>query len=242
MKKARIGIALAAIIAAPMALASPFEGFGIGLGFGAKATGGDFTSSMSDIYDTTQASKSTLGGENDIFARLDVNYGFEVTPNFIVRVGANLDLNDTDIASGSSSMVQDYGFGVYNTTSKSKVEESDHYSVYIAPGYQIGEKTLVYAKVGYHKMKAKWESSYTAFMDDQHFASESSKFNKSFSGWSFGAGVETEIFPQVFLSAEVEHVRYDSETVYTFADDFQTVSEKVEPTSTIGAIGVTYRF
>jgi opacity protein-like surface antigen len=168
-----------------------------------------------------------FGGNQDVIGALNVWYGFNVTPSVVVQIGATYDLGDTEGASSS------YSYPGYS--SSSTFEESNHYSIYVAPGYRVTPKTLVYGKIAYHGMKGKesWSNS---------DGDSNTWFSKNFSGWGFGAGVSTMLTDNIFLYAEAQRVMYDEKTIYSNSGEGWTDTETVKPTSTIGSIGIGWNF
>ncbi|WGK63464.1 outer membrane beta-barrel protein (plasmid) [Halopseudomonas sp. SMJS2] len=241
MKKTAIASILASVLVAPSAFAAGFDGFGVGLDMSLKSTGADLTNTFSSANFTGKESES-LGGEQNVAAGIDLNYGFMINPEVLIRVGATATFGTQEIEDSSSSSVSDFGGVVSTFTGKGTVEESDHYSVYIAPGLLVTDNTLVYAKLAYHQMNLDVTRS-TTVTDSFGSISDSVSMDKKFNGFGIGAGVETRLTENLFLSAEVQHVRYGKETIDSGTTEFgETFSDKIEPTSTIGTLGLAYRF
>lgn len=239
MKKKTLAVLVASTLAAPLSFAGNFEGFAVGVDLGVKSTGGKLTASYSSNSGTQEKVSATVGGDYEFLAGLDANYGFALGSDMVLRIGATYDINDTDIASFSESGSGSWGSYQERTT----FEESDHYSVYVAPGLLIGERTLAYVKLAYHRMKVTQKSRGSVFDADGAFLDgESFSGSEKFEGWGFGAGIETQLSSNIFFTAEVQHVRYNSETLFAESGVNVTSTGKVRPTSTIGILGLSYRF
>lgn len=235
MKKKTFAVLIASALTTPLSLAADFEGLALGVDLGMKSTGGELKTSDRDLDYGWK-----LGGDNEFVAGLNVSYGFALGPTMILRVGATYDFNDTDVESSTSSYSNIRGESDRTWTS---VEESDHYSLYVAPGILLGERTLAYAKLAYHNMELSEKYSWVEYdTGGDVFDSYSSKGSEDFAGWGFGLGIETRVTSNICFSVEVQHVRYGSETMYGETGPGYVYQEKVEPDSTIGTFGLSYRF
>lgn len=226
MNKKTLTLLVAAAFAAPtLASAKDFAGFGAAVELQLKSTGAQYTESYTEPGYSTSGSLD-LGGNQDVIGALNVWYGFNLTPTVVLQIGGTYDLGKTEVTDYS------YSYPGYGYSEEAK--ESNHYSLYVAPGYRVTPKTLVYGKIAYHDMKLKGTAS------DSYGYSESTSDN--FSGWGFGAGVSTMLTNNIFVYAEAQHVMYDEETVFSETDIYGTWTEKLEPSSTIGSIGIGWNF
>tara|TARA_Y100000296_G_C5179234_1_gene262392 strand:- start:1022 stop:1786 length:765 start_codon:yes stop_codon:yes gene_type:complete len=241
MKKTAIASVLASVLVAPSAFAAGFDGFGVGLDMHLKSTGADLTSTFTGA-DFNDKETESLGGDQNVAAGIDLNYGFMLTSEVLVRVGATATFGTQEIEESSISSVSNFGGQISTFNAKGTVEESDHYSVYIAPGLMVTDNTFVYGKLAYHQMELDLKGSTTS-TDSFGTVSDSFSSGESFSGIGIGAGVETRLTDNLFLSAEVQHVRYGEETIDSgTVGAGTTFTDKVEPSSTIGTLGLAYRF
>lgn len=189
------------------------------------------------LYDWSE--KTQLGGDNDFVAGIDVNYGFALSPKMILRIGASYDFNDTDVESSGESITDPWG----GRAGQMSVEETDHYSLYVAPGILLGERTLAYAKLAYHHMELATKAHRVEYdTSGDVIDSESFKNSEDFAGWGLGVGIETQLTSNIFFSVEVQHVRYGSETIHRDTGPDYVSQDKAKPDSTIGTFGLSYRF
>lgn len=216
----KIAVIAALGAASSVAFAADHTGFSIGAEMQFKSTGGDlsYKDSGSGGY-----SSGSLGGENNVIGAINASYGIAVAPKVILQVGATYDLNKTDIYKDKYSDSTSSG--------STKVDEKDHYSVYIAPGFLVAPSTLVYGKLAYHSMKAS--------LNAYDSLDGTLKGNKTFTGYGYGAGIRTSFTSNIYAYAEVQRVQYESKTI---ASAGTTLKVSAEPTSTIGSIGVGYNF
>ncbi len=227
MNKKALALLVAAAFAAPtLASAKDFTGFGAGVELQLKSTGFEI-SEVSTYPDGFDSWSQDLGGKQDVIGALNVWYGFNVTPSVVLQVGGTYDLGKTE-AGGWTYSNPDY-------SASFKVEESGHYSLYLAPGYRVTPKTLVYGKIAYHSMKGKasWSDS---------DSDSGTWFSTKFSGLGLGAGVSTMLTSNIYAYAEAQHVMYGDKTIDSGSGEGWTWTEKVKPTSTIGSIGIGWNF
>ena len=100
------------------------------------------------------------------------------------------------------------------------LKEKNHYSLFIAPGVLLNNTTLGYLKLSY-------ESSDAAIVASGLSASE------KYSGVGYGAGLRAQLSGRWFANIEAMRIVYDSKRL--FATETKT-------SSTVAAVGVTYKF
>ena len=129
--------------------------------------------------------------KNDFAGRLDASYGFGLSPEWVLTVGAAYDLNKTDF--GRVTYVSG---GTQTVDAKLK----DHFAVYVAPGYQVAPNWLVYGKVSVHHAKAEYTDSGATSGETTH------------SGTGFGLGVATALSKQVEGRFELEQINFNEKS------------------------------
>lgn len=97
----------------------------------------------------------------------------------------------------------------------------NRYSLNFKPGYVVAPNVMLYATVGYNSMSMK--SSSSGLPD----------ISKRLSGIGYGAGISVMLNKNIFAKAEVQQVSYNS---WTYDDD------TMKPSTTIGTIGIGYKF
>jgi hypothetical protein len=102
-----------------------------------------------------------------------------------------------------------------------KFETKDQLSVYLEPGWLISDTTLAYGKLSHEEAK---------FVQ----TAEGSKTTISRKGTGFGFGIRTMMGKASFLQVEVKQIGYGT---YDAGKD-----ESIKPKSTVGSIGVGFRF
>lgn len=128
-------------------------------------------------------------GQQSIGASIQGAYGFALSNNIVLSVGANYSLVDSksfDASSGSG----------YSITSKLKNQSS----LYLEPGYLVSEKTLAYGKVSYESAKASQDATGQA------------NISKNLHGMGYGFGIRTMLDKNLSLQAELKSVKYGSES------------------------------
>lgn len=246
MNKKLMALLVGAALAAPaMASATEFTGFGVAIDMQFKSTGADGKWSESYVetggsYVDSESQKIDIGGRQDVIAGVNVWYGFELTSCAILQIGATADLGKTDMWKAKYRWSDE---GSYSESGK--VKESSHYSVYVAPGYLVTPKTLVYGKLAYHSMKVKGNGGMLGF-DYDDFEDGHGKISERYKGWGIGAGISTMLNDNVFVYVEAQRVQYGSEKLYSYSEagGGWSYNEKAtaKPSTTIGSIGIGYNF
>ncbi len=190
MGKNTLALLVAAALTVPaVASAKDFSGFGVSADLLLKSSGGEVKGKYVESWSgsggtntSTESMSADLGGNQDVLAGVNVWYGFDITSCVILQVGATADLGKTELGK--------YKYNDYYGHGSAKIEEKSHYSFYVAPGYLVTPKTLVYGKLAFHNMKLKGEVP--GFMGDFE-ESDGGSGSKRFNGWGLGGGISTRL-------------------------------------------------
>jgi opacity protein-like surface antigen len=120
----------------------------------------------------------------------------------------------SDIKSG------EYGKGVTHR-GDTAVEERQHYSLAIEPGYVLNDHALVFGILAWHSAKAR-------LLVDEERQGES-----NLTGLGYGIGGKYTLSHHLFVMGEIQKVSYDSQTIG---------GSNVKPSSTVVAVGLGYHF
>lgn len=206
MKKLAITTIVALFACASNAQTANFEGSSMGLNLDLLA--GSAKASVPEVFGIDGLGKNSTG------ASLQAAYGFAVTPNTVISLGATYGLTSPTVLDVSAGIL-----GGNGVTAKLK----DSYSLYVEPGYLISNSTLAYGKISYESAK----------LSGSNFTGEE---KQSIHGTGLGFGIRTMIDKNLSLQVEVKRVGYN--TVQFIAEpgvDFKT-------TTTVGTIGLGYKF
>jgi outer membrane immunogenic protein len=144
-------------------------------------------------------------GQQSIGIKLHGGYGFDLGNDTLVLVGFGY--NPTEIKSGTNN----------GTVTKLK----NSWSLSVAPGMMLNDKSLAYVKLSYEAGKYSSKDS-------------ASSTNESISGVGYGLGLRTEINKSTFLETEIKQVNYKKFT-YKSASD-------ITPSATVGSVGLVFKF
>jgi opacity protein-like surface antigen len=156
-------------------------------------------------------------GQQNLGAGIFADYAFRVSDRALFLVGGTYDLNDSE------------SFKVSGNGTEAKVKEKKHYSVYIAPAYQMSQTSLGYIKFAYHQ--AEFENINSLTRTQLGYANE--RYSKDFDGYGIGLGFRTLIADNFYGNLEVQRVFYGKEDISPFTFDVS---------STIGSLGLSYKF
>lgn len=176
-------IALAACAGTALAQGKPaFTGWGVGLSVSSSQNKFAPNSSIqltSGQFDATTTPVALIG-----------SYGFAMGSQWVGTVGLSYDLGNTDFGTAVIS----------GNSSPTTLTGKNHLSVSFAPGYRVGDKGLVYAKLAAHQ---------TTFNQQQPGFAD---VTKTISGTGLGLGYAMALSPAMELRAEYEAVEYDKQT------------------------------
>ena len=159
---------------------------------------------------------SGLGSQN-IFASVSADYGIKVSESLVLLVGGKYDLQNT-------SVVKITGEGLAVA-----IEERGHYSLFLAPGLALSDKTLGFAKLSYENAKYDVTGSVATGSAAGSVASNA----QSVSGTGYGLGVRTHLGGNTNLDVEVGRIVYQNNGGNNFT---------VSSANTYGIVGISFRF
>jgi hypothetical protein len=198
MKKiVALGFVSAICAGSAFAQVSNFTGPSVGAGI-------DFKSTTLEVSGGG-ANFSGLGSQN-IIGTISGDYGFALGDTSVALIGAKFDLNKTQIAKAS-------GGGASVT-----LEESNHYSLFVAPGMLLNDKTLAFAKLSLESAK---------------YGLDGGGRTQEGHGIGYGVGIRTHITGNWFANVEAGRIAYNSK-------DIDSASMKTG--STVASFGVSYKF
>ena len=114
------------------------------------------------------------------------------------------------------------------------IEEKGHYSLFLAPGLALSDKTLGFAKLSYENAKYDVTGSVATGSVATGSAAGSVASNaQSVSGTGYGLGVRTHLGGNTNLDVEVGRIVYQNNGGNNFT---------VSSASTFGRVGISFRF
>jgi len=149
---------------------------------------------------------------------IDFSYGVPLSAQWVTTLGASYDF-------GKSSMNTTLMSGSALPTLQLKSTLKQHIALYIAPGMRIGSQWLVYAKGGYHQIKADYSSTKNSKLV------ESTSFTHR--GFGYGIGTVYAATRNIEARVEVEQVNFKA---------FSSEGGNVKPKMTRANLLVGYRF
>lgn len=197
-------VTLAALLGGNVAIAADnFTGFTLGASAGLSHNSIDYAGYI--------AGKSST--KDNIVGGVNAGYGFALSDAAVLSVGASYVLNKSKFGEVTYLNSGD--------TIRVNGKFKDHWSVFIAPGYRFAPQWQGYAKLSYHIAKSEYSDTLMGAGTSNHH------------GIGYGAGLSYAVAKQVEVSAEVQHVRFNSAS-------FALSSGRPEVTEF--NVGVNYRF
>lgn len=214
MKKLLCTVAALLIGVTAGAQTSQFEGFSAALNLSLIGTS---TKMKFDQDPTTDLDSTTVLdglGKNGVVGSLQAAYGFSMSKNAVLTLGASYALGAPKIW----TLIDDVNGP---TSGKAK----NMASLYIEPGFVVADKTLVYGKLSYETAKVDIPG------DDEIITISRKKIH----GTGLGLGMRTMLNKNMFLQAEVKKINYRSARSEDELVDFKT-------SATVGNVGIGWKF
>ena len=151
---------------------------------------------------------SGLGNQN-IIGSVSADYGFEIGKDSVLLVGGKYDLQNSTVVS------------VTDSSGTVKLDEKEHYSVFVAPGILLNDKTLGYAKLSYESAKVD-ASGVTSTLGAQ-----------SITGIGYGLGIRTHLSGNWYANVEAGRIVYSGKDISSIT---------LTTGTTVGMVGLSYKF
>lgn len=192
---------------------------------------GPYVGLFADLKSTTVKVAGTAGinsasldgvGQQSLNGHIEGGYGWTTGERIITTVGATYDLRSTTLFNLNFSSTQ-------GTVGAATVKQTDAYSLFIAPGYETSENTLVYAKLAYHHSNVE---SLAAGTNSNGNKTQINNFGVS--GFGYGLGIKTMLTKQLWFSVEAIRVDYNKISIVSGSNGTTG--------TTIGSMGLGYKF
>ena len=211
--------------------ASDFSGFMVGMTGELKSTlskydvGSEFyTNYYTPSINSTRADASLDStGNQHIASSITMSYTFPIAHRTFLMAGGSLTIGDNKVFEISNS-----------DGDKIKFEEQDHFSLFVAPAYQLSNNSLGYIKFAYHDTNINLSGSFSD--ENAQGAMASTSYTQDMGGYGIGFGLRSEIYRNIYADVEIERVMYGSD-----ATDVSSFIN-MDTASTIGNVGISYKF
>jgi outer membrane immunogenic protein len=205
--------------------ASTWTGFYLGVGGGGGAVNHDLKAGLNfDDYFNAGADLNGIGGMGG-FGTVQVGYDRQIDQHFVVGV-----FFDYDFANIESSLTVNFG----EDSAKISHTLTDSWTAGGRVGYLVNANTMVYGLAGY--TEAHFDTSTPAFI-----RLPSSVTNGDFSGWTAGAGIETNLGGSWFLKGEYRFTSLDEKTLFSISDGENSFKITDQPDIQTGRLVLSYK-
>jgi opacity protein-like surface antigen len=216
-------IAVSALFLTSTAYAGNFEGLSVFAKAGSMST--DTEIKWTGTGDNAGETETTDGnGRSRFVGGIGADYGFKINDKFLTLIGVEGNIGNTDVFKDRGSDGAD--------SESFKFKQKNTYGVYIAPGFLVNDKALIYAKFSYNRMKLEGNSKSV-----QDGETESFKSSDNFDGFGVGVGARLFIADNIFANVEWQKIQYSSEK-FTGTGGVG----KFDPETTVGTIAIGYNF
>ena len=200
MKKLLICLAATAAVCSAQAQSGGFTGF---------SAGGNLAMNAATYSETVGTTTLDGIGQNSIGVGGFAAYGLSIGSESILTLG--FDYSFSDIKAGE----------LKSATTSGSAKLQNLWSVSIAPGTMLTDKTLAYFKLGFENGKA--------------VSSSTTEVSKNITGSSWGVGMKTLFNKNTFLQVEVKQVNFGAARFDGDTTDFTA-------RGTSGSVGVGFMF
>ena len=216
-------VALLASSTSLMAQSKSFEG--VSLGLSASVVGAEVSGSSASSSPGTRSSSGSIGKVAEI-AAIDLSYGYPVSNNFLVAIGASY--TPGKAKAGTGTYTGDGTTG--DTNGKLNLEISDPYTIYIAPTYAVSKDAALYAKLGYSKADVNVTAADSASL---------SRKPGDLEGITYAIGSKILLNNNVYIGVEASLTEYDSISATRTTG---SVNVNADATVAQGTITLGYKF
>ena len=216
-------IALLASSTSLMAQSKSFEG--VSLGLSASVVGAEVSGSSASSSPGTRSSSGSIGKVAEI-AAIDLSYGYPVSNNFLVAIGASY--TPGKAKAGTGTYTGDGTSG--DTNGKLNLEISDPYTIYIAPTYAVSKDAALYAKLGYSKADVNVTATDSASL---------SRKPGDLEGITYAIGSKILLNNNLYIGVEASLTEYDSISATRTTG---SVNVNADATVAQGTITLGYKF
>ena len=216
-------IALLASSTSLMAQSKSFEG--VSLGLSASVVGAEVSGNSASSSPGTRSSSGSIGKVAEI-AAIDLSYGYPVSNNFLVAIGASY--TPGKAKAGTGTYTGDGTTG--DTNGKLNLEISDPYTIYIAPTYAVSKDAALYAKLGYSKADVNVTATDSASL---------SKKPGDLEGITYAIGSKILLNNNLYIGVEASLTEYDSISATRTTG---SVNVNADATVAQGTITLGYKF
>ena len=130
--------------------------------------------------------------DNDVGFDVMAGYGFNLSKEWVINVGASYTVNDTKF--GTANYLSNG-----NQTVNAKLK--NHWSVFVEPGYRIAPQWLAYASFSYHQADGEYNDSLLG------------RGTVSATGFGYGLGLGYALTHNIEASVEARQIDFSRESV-----------------------------
>jgi len=211
--------------------ASDFRGFMVGVTGELKSTlskydvGSDFYANYYTPTPATTRYDASLdsAGNQHTASSITMSYTFPIAHRTFLMAGGSFAIGDNKVFEVSNS-----------DGDRIKFEEQDHFSLFVAPAYQLSNNSLGYVKLAYHDTNINLSGSFSDA--NAQGAMISTSYTQDMDGYGIGFGLRSEIYKNIYADVEIQRVMYGSDA--TDVSSFISM----DTASTIGNVGISYKF
>jgi opacity protein-like surface antigen len=171
---------------------------------------GEWGSSNTSVSGNSQSFSNIT--KSEISPTVSLGYAFPIDSHWLVGLQANYELKKGEFGNGTSG------------TQNIAIEQKDHFSIAVEPGYALSNRTLLFGILAYHSTRATLDAT---------GAPNEAKGSATLSGFGYGFGAKYALTEHFFGVVDFQRVNYNSATIEGY---------KFKPNTNTVALGIGYHF
>ena len=196
--------------------------------------GAGFAQLGSNVNITETGSESNKGGETGVMGNVALGYSYELPQSF--NIATNIFYNFGSQNSGQYT----YGSGSSNSSYTYQSNLKNIWGVSVEPGYNFGDKSLGFLKLGWASATTSVTSSgvgagVTGFLPPGTYSGTSN-------GFLYGLGFKQLLTENIFIGVEAYQVAFSTVTQSSSSTNYGNVTVSQKPNLTYGGINLGYKF
>jgi outer membrane immunogenic protein len=223
----KLSIATAMLVASSTVAFAATSGPYLGANIGVNSSKSTLSNSTSTTTPRTSSSNAMDLGSRGALAGVFGGYGVMVNQN--VYLGGEAFAN---YANSESDLKANYSDATTNANGKYSLRQKYSYGLSFIPGFMVSEHTMAYGRAGIVQTRFENKASMSGSADIIPFGTSRS-VNKVATGGQLGAGLQTDLMPNVALRGEY---------VYTAYRSFNGIGGKIKPSTDQVNLGLVYKF
>ena len=184
------------------------------LSVGQTLSDGDALSNIGSTFDSA--------GRQNFASSIYADYTIPLAHRTFLMTGGSFSLGKNETVKISDSK-----------NNSTKLEEDDHFSIFVSPAYQLSNNSLGYIKFSYHDASLKLDNS---SLSNNALGKALSSYSEDIKGYGIGFGLRSQVFENIYTDVEIQKIFYGNESIS------QHALTSIDVDSAIANFGLSYKY